>query len=169
MSHTSPRTLERLNTAPRAELERLLREICASRRWAAALAATRPWPDRAALLAAAEAAVSGLGAEDLAEALAGHARIGAPEEGDAASQREQAGVRGADEAVLRELREANAAYERRFGQVFLIRATGRSAGSILAALRERCRNDPATEREAVRGELAGINAIRIGRLLEEGP
>ncbi|WP_377272244.1 2-oxo-4-hydroxy-4-carboxy-5-ureidoimidazoline decarboxylase [Peterkaempfera sp. SMS 1(5)a] len=161
--------LDRLNAASSAELDALLREVCASRGWASAVAATRPWPDGAALLAAGDAAVAELGEAGLREALAGHARIGAPKDGDAVSRREQSGVRGAGEGLLRELREANAAYEARFGHVFLICATGRSAESMLAALRERCGHDPAAERETVRGELGRINAIRLRRLLEEAP
>jgi len=137
--------------------------MCASRAWVAAMAAARPWDGRAGLLAANDAATAALTEADLAEAMAGHARIGRPKEGDAASQREQAGVRGADAALLAELAEANAAYEARFGHVFLICATGRGAAEMLAALRERCGNDPATEREVVREELRKINAIRLER------
>ena len=168
MPDRPPTALDRLNAADGGTLDALLREVCASRAWVSAVAVTRPWADGAALLTAAGAATARLTDADLAEAMAGHARIGAPRKGDPASEREQAGVRGAGGALLAELREANAAYEARFGQVFLICATGRGAAEMLAALRERCGNDPAAEREAVRGELAKINAIRLGRLLEEG-
>ena len=71
-----------------------------------------------------------------------------------------------DQAVLDELHEANAAYEAKFGHVFLICATGRTAATMLAALRERHPNDPATEAEIVRGELRKINDIRLNRLLD---
>ncbi|WP_055589749.1 2-oxo-4-hydroxy-4-carboxy-5-ureidoimidazoline decarboxylase [Peterkaempfera griseoplana] len=169
MPYRPPTALDRLNSAPAAELDALLREVCASGGWASAVAATRPWPDAAALLAAADAAVARLDEAGLREALAGHARIGTPREGDAVSQREQSGVRGAGAEVLDQLREANAAYEARFGHLFLICATGRTAESMLAALHERCGHDPAAERETVRGELAKINAIRLRRLLEEAP
>jgi 2-oxo-4-hydroxy-4-carboxy-5-ureidoimidazoline decarboxylase len=144
----------------------VLGEICASRAWVAAMAAARPWPGGAALLAANDTATAALGEADLAEAIAGHARIGRPREGDAASRREQAGVRGADAALLAELAEANAAYEARFGHVFLICATGRGAAEMLAALRERYGNDPAAEWEVVREELRRINAIRLERWAE---
>ncbi len=99
--------------------------------------------------------------------MAGHARIGRPKAGDATSEREQAGIHGVDTALLDDLHEANSAYEAKFGHVFLICATGRTAATMLASLRERFPNDAATEAEIVRGELRKINDIRINRLLDE--
>lgn len=161
-----PRTLDALAATDAAKLEGILLEVCSSPRWAAAVAAAKPWPDREALLAANAAAMASLTTEDLRDAMAGHARIGKPMAGDAASEREQAGIQGVDQAVLEELREANAAYEAKFGHVFLICATGRTAVGVLAALRERHPNDAATEAEIVREELRRINDIRLNHLLD---
>ncbi|WP_327682833.1 2-oxo-4-hydroxy-4-carboxy-5-ureidoimidazoline decarboxylase [Kitasatospora sp. NBC_00458] len=162
-----PHALEALAAADAAELREILLDVCASPGWAEAVAAARPWTDRRALLDANAAAMATLSTADLHEAMAGHARIGTPKPGDAASEREQAGVRGADDTLLDELHRANAAYEAKFGHVFLICATGRTAAGMLAALRERQPNDPATEAEIVRGELRKINDIRINRLLDD--
>jgi 2-oxo-4-hydroxy-4-carboxy-5-ureidoimidazoline decarboxylase len=159
--------LQGLNHLPDEELDRVLVEVCSSPAWAALVRAARPWADAAALHRANLAAMARLSAADLGDAMAGHARIGAPKDGDATSQREQAGVHGADAALLEELRAANAGYEEKFGHVFLICATGRTAGTMLAALRARYGNDTETEREIVRGELRKINDIRIDRLLNE--
>ncbi|MER7771963.1 2-oxo-4-hydroxy-4-carboxy-5-ureidoimidazoline decarboxylase [Kitasatospora sp. NPDC096140] len=161
-----PHALDALAAADAAELEAILLEVCSSPRWAAAVAEAKPWSDRGALLAANAAAMASLTAEDLRDAMAGHARIGTPKPGDATSEREQAGIQGVDQAVLDELREANAAYEAKFGHVFLICATGRTATGMLAALRERHPNDAATEAEIVRGELRKINDIRLNRLID---
>ncbi|RKE22508.1 2-oxo-4-hydroxy-4-carboxy-5-ureidoimidazoline decarboxylase [Streptomyces sp. TLI_171] len=161
-----PPALAALAAADASELRETLLEICSSPTWAAAVAASRPWSDRADLLAANAKAVAELSADDLHDAMAGHARIGTPKTGDATSEREQAGVRGAEQALLDELRAANAAYEAKFGHVFLICATGRTADGMLAALRERYPNSPAAEAEIVRGELRKINDIRIDRLLD---
>ena len=161
--------LDVLAAAPAAELEKTLLEICSSPRWAAAIIAARPWADRDALLAANAAAMARLTAGDLEDAMAGHARIGSPKAGDATSEREQAGIHGVDTALLDDLREANTAYEAKFGHVFLICATGRTAATMLAALRERFPNNAATEAEIVRGELRKINDIRLDRLLDEFP
>ncbi|MFD0276943.1 2-oxo-4-hydroxy-4-carboxy-5-ureidoimidazoline decarboxylase [Kitasatospora sp. NPDC127111] len=162
-----PHALESLAAADAAELRAILLEVCSSARWADAVAAARPWSDRAALLDANASAMASLTVADLHDAMAGHARIGKPKAGDATSEREQAGIQGVDTALLDELHEANAAYEAKFGHVFLICATGRTADTMLAALRERYPNDPATEAEIVRGELRKINDIRINRLLDE--
>ncbi len=162
-----PHALDALAATDTAELREILLDVCTSTGWADAVAAVRPWKDRRSLLEANAKAMAGLSVADLHEAMAGHARIGAPKPGDATSEREQAGVHGADEALLDELRRANAAYEAKFGHVFLICATGRTAATMLAALRERQPNDPATEAEIVRGELRKINDIRINRLLDD--
>ena len=59
---------------------------------------------------------------------------------------------------------ANAAYEQRFGHVFLICATGRGPAEILAELNRRMSHDPATEREAAAAEIGKINALRLRKL-----
>jgi 2-oxo-4-hydroxy-4-carboxy-5-ureidoimidazoline decarboxylase len=161
----SPKSLDTLNALPADELYSVLTEVCSSPAWAQAVEADRPWPDPDALLAANHRATAALTPGDLADAMSGHARIGAPKAGDATSQREQAGVRGTDDALLGELAAANAAYEAKFGHVFLVCATGRTAETMLAALRDRFGNDEDRERGIVRTELGKINAIRLNRLL----
>jgi 2-oxo-4-hydroxy-4-carboxy-5-ureidoimidazoline decarboxylase len=159
--------LDRVNAVEDEKLDALLQEVCSSRTWATLVRLARPYRDRDAFHAANASAMEALSPADLMDAMAGHARIGTPKPGDATSQREQAGVQGADAALLAELAAANASYEEKFGHVFLICATGRTAATMLAALRERHPNDAATEREIVRGELRKINDIRIDRLLDE--
>jgi 2-oxo-4-hydroxy-4-carboxy-5-ureidoimidazoline decarboxylase len=163
----STTALARLNAAGDEDLDAQLVEICSSPTWAKLVRAARPWADDDAVRAANAAAMAELDAADLADAMAGHARIGRPKAGDATSQREQAGVSGADNAVLDQLQQANADYEATFGHVFLICATGRTADTMLDALRTRLVNDRDTEREIVRSELRKINDIRIDRLLNE--
>ncbi|RPE28983.1 2-oxo-4-hydroxy-4-carboxy-5-ureidoimidazoline decarboxylase [Kitasatospora cineracea] len=161
-----PPALPALAATGASGLREILLEVCSSPTWAAAVAASRPWHDRAELSAANAKAMAELSADDLRDAMTGHARIGTPKAGDATSEREQAGIRGAAPAVLDELRAANAAYEAKFGHVFLICATGRTAEGMLAALRERYPNDTATEAENVREELRKINEIRLDQLLD---
>jgi 2-oxo-4-hydroxy-4-carboxy-5-ureidoimidazoline decarboxylase len=110
--------------------------------------------------------VARLAPAGLEQALAGHPRIGERHGADGRSRREQAGVHGADPATIRALADGNEEYERRFGHIYLVCATGRSAGELLALLRERLSNDPGTEWEVVRRELAKINRIRLTRLLD---
>jgi 2-oxo-4-hydroxy-4-carboxy-5-ureidoimidazoline decarboxylase len=142
---------------------------CASRRWAEQLVTGRPYRDLDALIAASGAVISALAWSDIAEALAAHPRIGGSlaaagsEAAWSAQEQRSAATAGATERD--QMAAANLAYEERFGHVFLIRASGRSAADMLAALRERLGHDPAAEREVVRDELCGIVALRLARVL----
>jgi 2-oxo-4-hydroxy-4-carboxy-5-ureidoimidazoline decarboxylase len=143
-----------------------LTEVCASPAWARALVAGRPYRSRAALLTHADAVLAGLGEDEVDAALAGHPRIG-ERPTHTSSRREQLGVVGADAEVLAALAAGNRAYEDRFGHVYLVCASGRSAEDLLAVLHTRLGNDPATERGVLRGELAAINRLRLELLLAE--
>jgi allantoicase len=125
---------ERLNAASEADAAALLVRCCGSTRWVQRMLASRPFASRADLLRAAEEAWEGLDRGDYLEAFAHHPRLGADpaklrEKFAAAdlSSAEQARVTQADPATLDALRDANAAYERRFGFVFLLCATGKGA------------------------------------------
>jgi OHCU decarboxylase len=74
-------------------------------------------------------------------------------------------VRQASGATLAALAAENREYERRFGHVFLISATGRGADEMLAALRERMGNDPTTELRVAAAEQRKITRLRLERLL----
>lgn len=155
--------LEWLNGLPDAEAETELLTCCGSWQWASMVAAGRPYASVDRLAGAADAAMYKLSWFDVEEALAAHPRIG-DHAGDAAARREQSGVDGTDAAATRALADGNVAYEKRFGHVFLIRASGREAGEILAELNARLGNDPETERRIVRAELAEITTLRLRRL-----
>ena len=66
------------------------------------------------------------------------------------------------------LDEGNRRYEERFGRVFLIRAAGRSAEEMLAALEQRLGHDDDTERDVVRRELAEIVRLRLLKVVADG-
>lgn len=143
---------------------------CAATRWADALAAARPYPDRTALRARAHAELTALTWTDITEALDAHPRIGDRAEGGdrsaSWSRGEQSGAAATDDDVRAALAEGNRAYERRFGHVFLIRAAGLSGEQLLAALRARLAGDPEDERAEVRRQLGGIAWLRLERLLD---
>jgi 2-oxo-4-hydroxy-4-carboxy-5-ureidoimidazoline decarboxylase len=158
-------TLDELNAAcDDATLRAALGACCTAQAWVAKMIAGRPYTDREALHRASDAATAELDAAGLSEALAGHPRIG--ERTDSAwSQQEQAGVSGADAELRARLMQCNAAYEQRFGHVYLVCATGRTAEELLAVCAGRLANDADTERHVVLGELAKINHIRLDKLL----
>jgi 2-oxo-4-hydroxy-4-carboxy-5-ureidoimidazoline decarboxylase len=160
-----PIDLDSLNALPAGLARRRLLACCSAARWAEELVSGRPYSSADEILARSDDATASLAPADLEQALAGHPRIGAGAAADERSRREQAGVLGADPATMTALAGGNEAYERRFGHIYLVCATGRSAPELLALLRERLGNDPGTERGVVRRELGKINRIRLRRLL----
>ena len=162
-------TLADFNGLPADEAERLVAPCVAIPSWATGLVAGRPYPDVGDLLATAEQLAAAWTDEEVEGALADHPRIGERPAGDgesaALSAREQAGVDPADAEVQARLRAGNAAYEDRFGRIYLVRAAGRSAEEMLALLEERLGNDPATEIAVTKGQLAEIALLRLRGLV----
>jgi 2-oxo-4-hydroxy-4-carboxy-5-ureidoimidazoline decarboxylase len=132
-------------------------------RWVDDVLAGEPYADRDAVIARADEAARTLTDEELDQALSGHPRIG--ERGGSQSQREQAGVDPEAGNTAARLAAGNAAYEERFGRVFLIRAAGRDAEAILAELDRRLGNDDATERDETVDNLRQIALLRLEALL----
>lgn len=144
----------------------LLTPVCASDAWIVAMVATRPHGTLELLSTRSDEALAALEWPDVGQALAAHPKIGERAGGDereaAWSREEQSGAVDAD---AEDLRAGNVAYEQRFGHVFLICATGRSSGEMLATLRDRLGHDDAVEREVVRAELAKIVRLRLAKTL----
>jgi 2-oxo-4-hydroxy-4-carboxy-5-ureidoimidazoline decarboxylase len=159
------------NALDAAVAREALLACCASPRWAAEVAAGRPYSTLQAALEAAETASRGLAWADVAVALAAHPRIGQPPAGTgreaAWSRHEQAGVADADAATRDALAEANRAYEEQFGHIYLIFASGKSQEELLAAAEERLHNDEVTERRIVQDELGKIAKLRLERLIAQ--
>ena len=142
-----------------------LRACCAADAWIEAILAGRPYASAAELAETSDAATAALDDHGLGQALGGHPRIG-ERAAEAWSRQEQAGVADAGAEVRAALAAANAEYERRFGHVYLVCATGRSAAELLAICQARLDNSPAVERAVVLGELAKINRLRLTKLEE---
>jgi OHCU decarboxylase len=158
--------LERLNTLPAGEAELLLRQICASPAWAAAVVAGRPYPDAGAVRHAARDLWTGVGADEWRRAFAAHPRIG--ERGGASpeqSDREQAGLVAMDSATASAIVRGNQEYESRFGYVFLIRAAGRAPEEILQQLQDRLGHEPDDEIGIAAGQQAEITDRRLSAFL----
>jgi 2-oxo-4-hydroxy-4-carboxy-5-ureidoimidazoline decarboxylase len=157
--------LDDFNDEPADLAVQRLRACNAAPRFAAEVAAGRPYPDVDTLVARAEAVTRALPWDDVAIALAAHPRIGDRVDGASAeaesSRREQRSMDTADDAVRAQLVEGNKAYEDRFDHVFLIRASGRSPDEMLSELRRRLAHDEETERAEVTEQLAQITALRV--------
>jgi len=166
--------LARFNSLAGAEAAEMLRACCAAPAWIEAMASGRPYPNRVALVARADDALTDLDWPGVRAALDAHPRIGDRAAGvgrEAAwSRSEQSGMDQSSEEVREELVAANRAYEERFGHVFLIFATGRTDAEMLAAAQKRLDNDEEVERVVVRGELGRIVGLRVAKLLDSlGP
>jgi 2-oxo-4-hydroxy-4-carboxy-5-ureidoimidazoline decarboxylase len=160
----SGNTAAYLNALPDAAARAALGRCCAARRWVDGMLAARPFASDDTLHASAERVWWGLERADWLEAFAAHARIGERAKEDW-SRREQAGLDGAGEATRAALADGNSTYERRFGHVFLICATGKTAAEILDALRVRLTNARATELRIAAEEHAKITRLRLENLV----
>jgi 2-oxo-4-hydroxy-4-carboxy-5-ureidoimidazoline decarboxylase len=163
----------RVDSASPDEARELLRACCGSSRWVERMLARRPFGAEEALLAAARDEWFALDPADWTEAFAAHPKIGdrdALRSGFADTRhfaaREQSGVDGAAEDVLTALALGNAAYEKKFGYIFIVCASGLTAGQMLKALRKRLRNDPAAELRIAAEEQAKITVLRLKKLMQ---
>jgi 2-oxo-4-hydroxy-4-carboxy-5-ureidoimidazoline decarboxylase len=167
MAHPSPpaSALAAFNAASPQAAERDVLACCASGPFAKLIADGRPYPNAAAVAAAVDIAFSALSWDDIAESMNAHPRIGERAAGGGWSAAEQSGAASAGDQVRQGLAEGNLAYEKRFGHVFLICASGLSGQEMLTQLQARLGNDPETERAVVRGELLKITQLRMTKLL----
>ncbi len=164
--------LNRLNQAMPAEALAALTRCCGASRWAEAMAAGRPYLDDAALLGASEAAWPLLIDADWREAFGHHPKIGDLEslkakfaDTGALAAQEQGQVAAADTSVLQALAEANRRYEEKFGYIFIVCATGKSAAEMLALLHARLPNPPEIELPIAAAEQKKITRLRLQTLL----
>jgi 2-oxo-4-hydroxy-4-carboxy-5-ureidoimidazoline decarboxylase len=158
----------RIDSAERDEACAILRACCGASRWVERMADRRPFGDTESLLSAARDEWRALAPADWLEAFAQHPRIGdrgALERRFAEAGRlaagEQRGVQGAAAEVLDALAEGNREYERRFGYIFIVCATGKSADEMLTMLHARLGNDPQDELRIAAAEQARITEIRL--------
>ncbi len=158
--------LDRFNALPAKEAEEALLACCGSSAWARRMAESRPFEDLAGVEKQSDAIWRGLGGDDWREAFAAHPRIG--ETGSRWSEQEQAGARDAAAETLAELIAANREYEARFGHIFIVCATGKSAAEMLSLLRHRLDNDRAIELHIAAEEQRKITNLRLEKLLLKG-
>jgi OHCU decarboxylase len=164
-------TFAQWNAMSQGEAESKILACCGSRAWARAMAARRPLRDEAALLAASDQIWAGVSEADWLEAFRAHPRIGekkaeqsAPKQAAAWSAQEQRNALAADVKIA--LTEANREYERRFGRIFIVCATGKTGGEILAILRQRLQNDDATELREAAEQQRQITQLRLRKWLQ---
>ena len=165
-------TLKQLNQMPEAEAMSLMRDCCAAEAWVRGMVGARPFSSSEALHGTARALWPSLMESDWLAAFEAHPKIGDIKSlkaryasTEAMASGEQAGARIAPEAVLQQLKDGNDAYYARFGFIFMVCATGKSAEQMLELLEARLPNQRAEEIRIAAAEQAKITHIRLDKLL----
>lgn len=163
-----------LNALPETEARAAFERCCGSSRWVEAMMDGRPYDSFPAVVAASDDAFGLLYERDWMEAFRHHPMIG-----DVAELRrkfastaawagaEQSGAAAAGEATLRALADGNRAYAERFGYIFIVCATGKSADEMLGLLRLRLGNESEAELAIAAEEQKKITGLRLMKLFEE--
>ena len=145
---------------------------CGSRAWARAMVSRRPLADESAVLAASDEICAGLRDADWLEAFRTHPRIGEKKAEEFASQQsaawsaqEQNSVTDAGAELRAGLAEGNREYERRFGRIFIVCATGKTSAEILAILQKRLQNDDRSELREAAEQQRQITKLRLRKWL----
>lgn len=148
-----------------------LRACCGSSRWVSDMVSRRPFHSFDAVSKAADDAWSKCGEKDWLEAFDHHPRIGGTQSTAARSETarrwssgEQSGVKSASSETQDELAAVNAAYERKFGHIYIVCAAGRNAEEMLDMAKARMTNDVATELQIAAEEQRKITQLRLKKL-----
>ena len=169
-------SLEDFNDLPAGRATELLSACCGSSRWVAGMKSRRPFASRDQLFGAADEIWRSLGPNDWKEAFSHHPRIGETSAAIGQGQQsatwsagEQGSVSRASESIRLAQKDMNAQYERRFGFIYIVCATGKSPNEMFAIARERLSNDPVTELRVAAEEQRKIMRLRLEKLLATRP
>ncbi len=149
-----------------ADAAQALTACCGSSKWVAGMLERRPFDDLEDVLMASDEVAEHLESNDWLEAFRQHPRIG--EQSTGWSREEQAAASESPSDVQAKIAKGNREYEERFGFIFIIRAAGRTADEILAALTERLNNAPDAELAVAAREQQRIANLRLVKLMQGG-
>ena len=164
-------SLEELNALPLEQAEARFRDCCAAEPWVQGMVKHRPYANADALLEQSRRQWPTLSEDDWLQAFEAHPKIG-----DVGSLRkkyastkalasgEQSGARQAPEAILQRLKAGNDEYLKRFGFIFIVCATGKSAREMLELLEKRLPNTRDLEIDNAAREQAKITELRLEKL-----
>jgi len=161
-----------LNSLTADEAAKELLQCCGSSRWARQMSNERPYSTLDNLITHAHQVWWALTTDDWLEAFRSHPKIGEKKASDKVSAQsqqwsgqEQAGVSNASRQTVDSLAEFNRDYEQKFGFIFIICATGKTSGEMLAAIQERIAHDYDTELRLAAAEQVKITELRLRKLL----
>ena len=166
------RDLDWLNSLGPEQAANELLQCCGCKRWVEAVVSRRPYSSLETLLTTADEVWSSLQPDDWLEAFQSHPKIGERKAAASLSERsrqwsgqEQAGVSNASRETIESLAALNQAYEKKFGFIFIICATGKSSEEMLSALRARLVNNRPTELPIAAAEQGKIIHLRLKKLI----
>lgn len=166
-------TLDELNELTNAEVTAEFLKCCGSNEWAKLMSNARPFSNSDELSSKADEIWWNLAEEDWLEAFRAHPKIGEKKAAAAQSaeaQRWSAQEQSESERAAAEtktaLAEGNREYEQRFGFIFIICATGKSAEEMLTLLNQRLANTSEAELRNAAEEQRKITRLRLGKLLQ---
>lgn len=164
--------LEWLNSLEPGAAEAELLKCCGSSDWARQMTLSRPFSGVKDLAVRSDEIWWSLPASDWLEAFRSHPKIGGRKAAKSVardsqrwSEQEQSGMQHAGESLRDELAELNRIYEEKFGFIFIICASGKTAEQMLPALQERLLNEPEAELRCAAAEQAQITKLRLSKLI----
>lgn len=164
--------IEKINKLSREEAFSELFKCCGSTHWAKSFAEKIPFANKEELFFVSDAIWAECTKEDGLEAFTHHPKIGDVKslEKKFSSTKEwagneQSGVNSARQEILQALADGNEAYEKKFGFIFIVCATGKSAEEMLELLNSRIDNDAETEFSIAMVEQNKITKIRLEKLI----
>jgi OHCU decarboxylase len=160
-------TVDELNRLDDGHARAEFLRCCGSTRWAAAMTDARPYENVDAMRARGDEIWRSLAPPDWLEAFAAHPKIGERRTVSAWSSAEQAGMQSADDDVRARTARLNGEYEKRFGFIFIVCATGKAPGEMLALLEARIGNQPDLELPLAAEEQRKITALRLAKLVDQ--
>ncbi|NKB77790.1 MAG: 2-oxo-4-hydroxy-4-carboxy-5-ureidoimidazoline decarboxylase [Gammaproteobacteria bacterium] len=165
--------LNELNSLDRKQRLTLFEKCCSASRWFTLMTESAPYQSIEQLTQAAKAHWSLMDDSDYLEAFDGHPKIGDPASlkakyaaTHATASNEQSLVKHASDQTISELADFNHRYEERFGYIFIVCATGKTADEMLNLVKERIHNPPEQEIKIAAEEQLKILLIRIEKLLD---
>jgi 2-oxo-4-hydroxy-4-carboxy-5-ureidoimidazoline decarboxylase len=165
-------TLTELNGLPRYRAEGELIKCCGSTAWTRTMAGRRPFVSFDRLLKAASEVWWRLDQADWMEAFRAHPQIGERKGAVQTSTQfhvwsahEQSGMDRAGVAVASALEDGNREYLAKFGYIFIVCASGKSAAEMLTILQSRLPNPPEEEIRVASAEQNKITCLRLEKLI----
>ncbi|MDA7747032.1 2-oxo-4-hydroxy-4-carboxy-5-ureidoimidazoline decarboxylase [Psychromonas sp.] len=165
-------SLEKINNANTEEIYRIFESCCCAPKWIESMTNARPFAQPEDMLTASDKIFKQLTKADYLIAFEGHPQIGNLQtlqskyaNTSESASHEQSGMSEADKSVIEEMHDLNLKYLEKFGFIFIVCASGKSAQQMLDLIKSRINNEHYSELTIAGIEQAKITHIRLEKLL----